>query len=203
MQANLSRQTLVEVKILQEANQELESLKLKGEKCGCLICILHEICHSLKRAGYNCTICKSKWKEYGNLGGQHTYIEVITKDEESSKKKRDSRIIIDLNFREEFMIIWPTNEYNYLVSLLPNVFVGKAEKLRNVVKIMCSALEICMKKKKMHMGLWRTENYMQKKWKGRPEDSVPQKLFQILPMDLEQRKSCSKLSLLTLQFSKP
>ncbi|KAK8607956.1 hypothetical protein V6N13_023400 [Hibiscus sabdariffa] len=41
---------------------------------------------------------------------------------------------------------------------------GKVERLSNVIKILCSAAKKCMREKKMHMGPWRKQGYMQAKW---------------------------------------
>ncbi|KAK8989348.1 hypothetical protein V6N11_063780 [Hibiscus sabdariffa] len=40
----------------------------------------------------------------------------------------------------------------------------KVERLSNVIKILCSAAKKCMREKKMHMGPWRKQGYMQAKW---------------------------------------
>ena len=84
----------------------------------------------------------------------------------SSTKKGEVRVIIELNFRAEFEMARASDEYNKLVCRLPEVFVGKAERLHSVIKIMCSAAKKCMKEKKMHMGPWRKQRYMQAKWLG-------------------------------------
>ncbi|KAJ6416607.1 hypothetical protein OIU84_002466 [Salix udensis] len=44
------------------------------------------------------------------------------------------------------------------------VFVGKVERLNSVIKILCVAAKKCMKEKKMHLGPWRKQRYMQAKW---------------------------------------
>ncbi|KAE8719931.1 hypothetical protein F3Y22_tig00109924pilonHSYRG00086 [Hibiscus syriacus] len=79
-------------------------------------------------------------------------------------RKSEVRVIIELNFRAEFEIARASEDYNRLVQRLPDVFVGKVERLSNVIKILCSAAKKCMKEKKMHMGPWRKQGYMQAKW---------------------------------------
>ena len=46
------------------------------------------------------------------------------------------------------------------------MFVGKVERLSNLIKILCMGAKRCMKEKKMHMGPWRKHRYMQAKWLG-------------------------------------
>lgn len=81
-------------------------------------------------------------------------------------KKAEMRVIIELNFRAEFEMARASEEYNRLVERLPEVLVGKVERLQGLIKIMCSAAKKCMKEKKMHMGPWRKQKYMQAKWLG-------------------------------------
>jgi hypothetical protein len=57
-----------------------------------------------------------------------------------------------------------SEEYNQLVHRLPEVFVGKVERLNSVIKTLCLAAKKCMKEKKMHLGPWRKQRYMQAKW---------------------------------------
>lgn len=75
-------------------------------------------------------------------------------------------MMIELNFRAEFEMARGSNEYNQLVERLPEVFVGKVERLSNIIKILCMAAKKCMKEKRMHMGPWRKHRYMQAKWLG-------------------------------------
>lgn len=73
-------------------------------------------------------------------------------------------MIVELNFRGEFEMAKASEEYNTLVSKLPEVFVGKIERLLSLTTILCSAAKKCMKDKKMHLGPWRKTKYMQAKW---------------------------------------
>ena len=75
-------------------------------------------------------------------------------------------MIIELNFRAEFEMARASEEYNGLVSKLPEVYVGKIERLSNIIKVLCMGAKKCMKENKMHMGPWRKHKYMQAKWLG-------------------------------------
>lgn len=96
-----------------------------------------------------------------HLSGEHTFLDVV---DDASSKKGGVRVIIELNFRAEFEISRASEEYKRLIKKLPEVFVGKVERLHNLIKILCPAAKKCMKENKMHMGPWRKHRYMQAKW---------------------------------------
>ncbi|KAL3519767.1 hypothetical protein ACH5RR_017916 [Cinchona calisaya] len=130
-------------------------------KNGCKSCLLKEVCTRLQNAGFDGAICKSKWRSSPDIpSGEHTFLDVI----DNTNSKKQVRVIIELNFRAEFEMARANEEYNHLIKRLPEVFVGKIERLLSVIKILCSAAKKCMKLKKMHMGPWRKQRYMQAKW---------------------------------------
>lgn len=94
------------------------------------------------------------------FAGEHTFLDVI----DNSNSKKEVRVIIELSFRAEFEMARASEEYNQLIKRLPEVFVGKIDRLLCLIKILCSAAKKCMKEKKMHMGPWRKQRYMQAKW---------------------------------------
>ena len=110
----------------------------------------------------------------------------------SSGKKGEVRVVIELNFRAEFEMARANAEYNRLVSRLPEVFVGKSERLKALIKILCHAAKKCMKEKKMHMGPWRKHKYVQAKWFGTCERVAPPPVSAIDfsgPLRKQQRSS--------------
>jgi len=128
------------------------------------------------------------------LEGEHTYLEVR---DDLSKSKREVKVVIELSFRGEFEMACASEEYKQLIKRLPEVFVGKAERLRALVKIMCSAAKRCMKEKKMHIGPWRKHKYMQAKWFGSCESSTMEPL---LVMNFATRRPKPKTSMLTFDL---
>lgn len=134
--------------------------KMVGD--GCRNCLMKEVSSRLQNAGFNSAICKSKWKSSPDIpSGEHTFIDVV---DNSSLKKGEVRIIIELNFRGEFELAKASEGYNRLVKCLPEVFVGKIERLLSVIKILCNGAKKCMKVKKIHVAPWRKQKYMQAKW---------------------------------------
>lgn len=121
--------------------------------------------------------------------------------ESKHRNKKPIRFVIELNLRAEFEMARANKEYIKLVNTLPEMFVGKSEKLRNIVKVMCDSAKKCMKENKMHMAPWRKYQYMQSKWNVTPERlvpevSVPVPAIVVLP-DSEMRNKMRRASMLT------
>ncbi|XP_016444266.1 uncharacterized protein LOC107769553 [Nicotiana tabacum] len=170
LQAVLCRTTSLETQIRRITKETVKETKQSESGCscrkmsnnGCRNCVMQELCSRLQNAGFNSAICKSKWRSSPDIpSGEHTFIDVV---DNSNPKKGEVRIIIELNLRAEFEIAKASEEYNQLVKCLPEVFVGKIERLMSLIKILCNAAKKCMKEKKMHMAPWRKQRYMQAKW---------------------------------------
>lgn len=121
--------------------------------------------------------------------------------ESKYRNKNPIRFVIELNFRAEFEMARANKEYKKLVNTLPKMFIGKSEKLRNVVKVMCESAKKCMKENKMHMAPWRKYQYMESKWKETPERlipevSVPVPAMVVVPVS-EMRSKIGRASMLT------
>ncbi|KAJ4797408.1 DUF506 family protein (DUF506) [Rhynchospora pubera] len=166
----------------------------------CRNCMLSQITELLRQAGYNSAFCKSKWRRSTEIpSGEHSYIDVVV--EFKNYNKKPIRFVIELNFRAEFEMARASNEYRKLVNTLPELFVGKSEKLRNVIKVMCESAKKCMKENKMYMAPWRKHEYMQSKWMVTaerlvPEISVPVPMMKAVP-NPEMRSKLRRESLLT------
>ncbi|CAN8271008.1 unnamed protein product [Cochlearia groenlandica] len=174
LKGTLYRTSSIETKIRQATKQALKEIKSKGFHCvcgrhvsgGCRKCLRGEISKHLRDVdGYDCVISKSKWRSSQDIpAGEHEYIEIM--DRSGSKKGEMMRVVIELSFRAEFKLAKCGEEYKRLINLLPEVYVGKTERLRSLIKILCIAGKKCLRDKKMHMGPWRKHKYMQAKWLG-------------------------------------
>ncbi|XAR55515.1 hypothetical protein NMG60_11035599 [Bertholletia excelsa] len=206
LEAILRRSSSVESKIKQATKQALRVLISEGGGCicrgsaaaeGCRNCIQREISGRLQRAGYDCSICISKWKSSTDIpSGEHTYLEVT---DNSNSKRGEMRVVIELSFRAEFEMARGSDEYNRLVRRLPEVFVGKSERLRALIKLLCSAAKKCMKEKKMHMAPWRKHKYMEAKWLGKKIQMAPSPVLAIKDTQLE-RPHKQRASMLTFDL---
>ncbi|KAG5545303.1 hypothetical protein RHGRI_017690 [Rhododendron griersonianum] len=204
--ATLRRSSSIETKIRHAVKDALKEINLEGIGCdclgpvaeGCRNCRQREISDRLRNAGYSCNICKSKWRSSTDIpSGEHTYLEVV--DSTSSKRGETIRVVIELNFRAEFEMARASEEYNSLIRRLPEAFVGKAERLRTLIKILCSATKKCIKDKKMHMPPWRKHKYMQAKWLGKCEQNSSSVNFSAKNLD-QQAPRKHRASLLTFDF---
>ncbi|XP_027063078.1 uncharacterized protein [Coffea arabica] len=202
--STLRRTTSFESKIRKATKEAIMELNAIGVNCvcqkravdGCRKCMRKGVCDRLQKGGFSCTICKSKWKSSQEIpAGEHTYVEVV---QDTGPKRSEVKVIIELNFKSEFMMARGCEEYNRLLERLPDVYVGKTERLKTLIKILCSASKKCMKENKMHMAPWRKHKYMQAKWLGKPEKQPTL----ILPeLHMEIRPSRPKASMLTFDFS--
>ncbi|KAK4366233.1 hypothetical protein RND71_014113 [Anisodus tanguticus] len=115
----------------------------------------------LRYFGYNAAICKTKWESSGGLkAGNYEFIDVIRSD------SMITRYVIDLDFSAELEIARPTNHYERLLQSLPNVFVGKSEELKQILKVMNDAGRRSLRSKDLHIPLWRKHRFMLNKWLG-------------------------------------
>ncbi|GAB2301182.1 hypothetical protein Dimus_035217 [Dionaea muscipula] len=170
LQETICKTSPVERNIRNAAKEALKEAQKEANYCicrtptvkgSCRSCLMREIASRLRKAGYDSAVCKSKWRSSPDMpSGEHTYLDVIL----SSDHKKVSRVIIELTFRAEFEMARGSEEYKQLVARLPEAFVGRAERLNTLVKILCSAAKMCMENNKMHMGPWRKHNYMKAKW---------------------------------------
>lgn len=118
---------------------------------------------SLRSSGYNAAVCKTRWEQTtGQPAGDYEFIDVVI---EGSRFKNE-RFFVDIDFRAQFEIARPTDEYNSLLQQLPTMFVGRAEKICGIIKIMSGAARKSLKDRGMSFPPWRKYRYMQAKWVG-------------------------------------
>ncbi|KAI3744964.1 hypothetical protein L1987_58063 [Smallanthus sonchifolius] len=204
---NMFRTSTIESKIRQATKEIVKEIKagaVSGCGCGlmaidsCRRCFQREVTDRLQQAGYNCGICKAKWMNQTEIpAGEHTYIEVL---EISNSKKGVVRVIIELNFRTEFEMAKGSQEYNHLINRLPEIYVGKTERLESLIKILCLASKRCMKDQNMHIAPWRKLKYMQAKWHGirESESSLSPDILSVV--ECSNRSSRPMVSLLTFDL---
>lgn len=130
-------------------------------------------------------------------------MEVLVQNNNSAGKV-DMKIIIELNVRAQFEMARSNEEYDRLISRLPEVYIGKFSRLQNLIKILCGASKKCMKEKKMHMAPWRKHKYMLAKWQGTPDlKPAAQALFRLPVMEIVERPISSskpRASMLTFDL---
>ncbi|KAF8388148.1 hypothetical protein HHK36_026814 [Tetracentron sinense] len=106
--------------------------------------------------GYDASICKSRWEKSPSYpAGEYEYVDVIVDGE---------RLLIDVDFRSEFEIARSTGNYKSVLQSLPHIFVGKPDRLQQIISIVSEAAKQSLKKKGMHIPPWRKAEYMRAKW---------------------------------------
>ncbi|KAH6795889.1 hypothetical protein C2S51_036875 [Perilla frutescens var. frutescens] len=110
----------------------------------------------LRNRGFDAGICKSKWERNGRCpAGSYEYIDI---------EASGVRYIIEIFFAGEFTIARPTGGYAALLNVFPQIYVGRSEEVKQVVRVMCNAIRRSMKKAGIHVPPWRRRTYMQSKW---------------------------------------
>ncbi|CAL4954587.1 unnamed protein product [Urochloa decumbens] len=170
----------------------------------CRRCMLRHVAERLRDAGYNSALCTSKWTRSPDIpSGEHSYVDVVVQ----TRSGKAVRVVVELSFRAEFEVARAGAEYRALVAALPEVFVGRADRLRGVVKAMCAAAKQCMKENNMHMGPWRKHKYMQAKWLGTPERTAaeaaaPVVVVPAVTVGSPEKQTKFRASMLTFDFGR-
>ncbi|EXC16774.1 hypothetical protein L484_013355 [Morus notabilis] len=111
------------------------------------------VTEGLSSLGYDSSICKSKCSSFP--AGEYEYIDVIVQGE---------RLLIDIDFRSEFEVARSTGAYKAILQSLPYIFVGKPDRLGQIVAVVSEGAKQSLKKKGMHFPPWRKAEYMRAKW---------------------------------------
>ncbi|XP_022714440.1 uncharacterized protein LOC111274050 [Durio zibethinus] len=110
----------------------------------------------LRDQGFDAGLCKTRWEKFGrHPAGSYEFVDVNV---------NGTRYIIEVNLAEEFEIARPTISYTSLIDVFPQIFVGKPEELKQIVRLMCRAIRESMKSKDINVPPWRRNGYMQAKW---------------------------------------
>ncbi|PWA80291.1 PDDEXK-like protein [Artemisia annua] len=106
--------------------------------------------------GYAVAVCKSRWDKTSTYpAGEYEYIDAMIEEE---------RLIIDIDFRSEFEIARSTKSYKAVLQTLPQIFVGKPDRLQKIINIVSDAAKQSLKKKGMPLPPWRRADYVKAKW---------------------------------------
>lgn len=160
LQELVSSTNVTERILLTEVNKASTKAKNVAED-GVPSCLKRQVMKHLRTGGYNAAICKSRWDHAGSFpGGDYEYIDVVFE----GATGKSERVLIDIDFKAQFEIARPTSSYNAVVQVLPTVFVGKAERLLQIVNIMSDGVKLSLKKRGMHLPPWRKPEYMRAKW---------------------------------------
>ncbi|XP_070672075.1 uncharacterized protein [Malus domestica] len=114
------------------------------------------VADGLQSLGYDSSTCKSKWEKSSSFpAGEYEYSDVMVEGD---------RLLIDIDFRSEFEVARSTGVYKAVLQSLPYIFVGKSDRLDQIVSIVSEAAKQSLKKKGMHFPPWRKAEYIRAKW---------------------------------------
>ncbi|KAM1083791.1 hypothetical protein ACFX19_022546 [Malus domestica] len=159
------------------------------------------VADGLQSLGYDSSTCKSKWEKSSSFpAGEYEYIDVMVEGD---------RLLIDIDFRSEFEVARSTGVYKAVLQSLPYIFVGKSDRLGQIVSIVSEAAKQSLKKKGMHFPPWRKAEYMHAKWLSpytrnavhRPENgTLPASETQVVisdaPTEADNLSDCGELELI-------
>ncbi|KAI5069453.1 hypothetical protein GOP47_0015754 [Adiantum capillus-veneris] len=158
---------------VEKAIEELSAVCDPRVRDGLRRCVMR----SLRDAGYNAAACKSRWMHGSGLpAGDYEYIDVLlegSKQEDmaapvSTRRLEllplQPRLIVDIDFRTQFEIARPSREYSRMLEAVPKVFVGRAEHVKQVVRMMSHAAKRSFRAQGLMVPPWRKHKYMQAKW---------------------------------------
>ncbi|KAH9288777.1 hypothetical protein KI387_032894, partial [Taxus chinensis] len=149
-------------KFVEAANHEANTICKDKDECtnGCL---RRAIMNRLRSLGYDAAVCNSTWDHAcGYPTGEYEYIDVIL--EGAGLMGKSERLIVDIDFRSQFEIARSTAHYDAVLQMLPVIFVGKADRLQQIICIVCDAAKQSLRKKGLHIPPWRKSEYMRAKW---------------------------------------
>ncbi|EPS70244.1 hypothetical protein M569_04516 [Genlisea aurea] len=141
-----------------EAAEKVRSLSIPRTEGDVRRSVRRSVMAILRDGGYNAAVCKTRWeKSAGITAGSYEFIDVV--DESSSK-----RYIVELDFCAEFQIARPTAAYQRMLRLLPPIFVGACDEMRQILAAMSESARRSLRSRDLQRPPWRKLRFMQNKW---------------------------------------
>ena len=125
----------------------------------------------LEQQGFDAAICHTQWDHSkGVPAGEHTFIEVLqsptTPGAADGQSQAHSRVIVDLDFREQFAMVHPVDEYQALWLSLPERLVAPEETLQRLLVPVLAGMRLCAFQQEMSLPPWRRSKFIRSKWFG-------------------------------------
>ncbi|XP_031474167.1 uncharacterized protein LOC116246434 [Nymphaea colorata] len=145
-------------------------VEVRSKSCRQNVSLKASVAEGLLALGYDASICKSKWDQTpSHPAGEHEYIDVIV----ATAGEAPERLIVDVDFKSEFEIARSTSHYRAVLHSLPSTFVGKLDRLQQIVTIVSEAARQSLKRKGLHFPPWRSPEYVRAKWLSPYERTKP------------------------------
>lgn len=115
----------------------------------------------LRTMGYNAAVCKSRWDHSrGFPGGDYEYLDVLFPTDSIPRE----RLVVDLDFRAQFQVARPTPHFEVALQAAPAVFVGRVDRLQQLVELLSDACRRSLRMQGLHLPPWRKAEYLRAKW---------------------------------------
>ncbi|XP_009348502.1 uncharacterized protein LOC103940150 isoform X1 [Pyrus x bretschneideri] len=131
------------------------------------------VVRKLNEDGYEASLCKTSWVSSFRLPkaveytGGYEYVDVMVREKKNNNVEdggKVTRLIVDMDFRSQFEVARPTQNYKQLKDALPTIFVGTEAKLDKIISLLCSAAKQSLRENGLVVPPWRKASYMQSKW---------------------------------------
>ncbi|CAN6462996.1 unnamed protein product [Victoria cruziana] len=156
--------SLVQCASIAERNLLADTAKIvdsKSKSCRKNVSLREFVEEGLLTLGYDASICRSKWEQSpSHPAGEYEYIDVIVAKADGPLE----RLIVDVDFKSEFEIARSTSQYRAVLQSLPSIFVGKPDRLQQIVSLVSEAARHSLKRKGLHFPPWRKPEYVSAKW---------------------------------------
>jgi len=125
---------------------------------------LESLAQALQEEGYKAEL-KSNKRGTGKAtswSSSHTHIIVEVPSSSSSSGVRS--VVVDPGFRSQFVLARPTKEYTQLLEVLPDVFVGCKDTMRDIIEFVSNRAAESFHSSNMTLPPWRERDAMLAKW---------------------------------------
>ncbi|KAF0897133.1 hypothetical protein E2562_033728 [Oryza meyeriana var. granulata] len=124
----------------------------------------------LSDAGYDAAVCQTRWRATREVAaGNYEFIDVVTAVTAGAGKSAtagEQRYIVDVGFAAEFVVARPTEDYDLVLSVLPNILVAPPKVVQKVVKVAAKAARRSLKSQGLAVPPWRKKRFVGAKWLG-------------------------------------
>ncbi|XP_078181503.1 uncharacterized protein LOC144575282 [Carex rostrata] len=155
---------------VEEAVEALAPFKLNRS------CVNRAVMSRLREKGYDSGLCKARWEGSKGLSpGNYEYIDVMQIAVDGKKE----RYIVDVYFTAESEVAGPTDEYQTVLSALPEMVLARQEEMRPVLRILADEAKRSLKHRGLSLPPWRKKQFLIAKWLGpyrRTTNPVPASL---------------------------
>ncbi|XP_074298166.1 uncharacterized protein LOC141628983 [Silene latifolia] len=111
----------------------------------------------LRGKGFDAGLCKSRWEKTGRYpAGTYEYIDVNV---------GETRYMVEVSMAGELDIVRPTTRYSTLLNMIPSILIiEKPHVLKQIIRLMSSAMKESLKRADLHVAPWRRNGYLQARY---------------------------------------